>query len=299
MEKVLKEVVLIAGGGLVPVIVLEKLLQKNSLHFVIKMPDVWDDYGDLDRIIKDNNVPYFNIPVLRLDTIINLVIKDKIKNIVLVGKINKLKLSFFTKCKIFGFIPFFKLSIIPGLHSIRLFVSILKLKNKGDNYLTEVLISYLNTLGIEVVNISEIAPEIIAGSNTSFSYVAIPQDYESDVTLGEKVIENLSSCDVGQSVIVQNGRVIGIEAAEGTDALIDRCSEFFHSYGRRPVLIKMSKVSQNLKIDMPCVGKDTIEKLVKYNFGGLAVQAKKVMILNQEEVLRIGKSSNLFITFID
>ena len=38
----------------------------------------------------------------------------------------------------------------------------------------------------------------------------------------KEILDALSPYDIGQSIIVQQGMVLGIEAAEGTDGLINR-----------------------------------------------------------------------------
>ena len=59
-----------------------------------------------------------------------------------------------------------------------------------------------------------------------------------------------------QAVVVQGGRVLGIEAAEGTDALIDRCAELRGDDEARPVLVKLPKPGQERRVDLAGGGRD-------------------------------------------
>src|SRR3546814_15801972 len=46
---------------------------------------------------------------------------------------------------------------------------------------------------------------------------------EQDIARGLAVLNALGIADVGLAVVVQGGLVLGVEAIEGTDALLDRC----------------------------------------------------------------------------
>ena len=56
------------------------------------------------------------------------------------------------------------------------------------------------------------------------------------IALGATILAALGTHDVGQSVIVQNGRVIAIEAAEGSDGMIARALRFLIRLAVLPAL---------------------------------------------------------------
>ena len=70
--------------------------------------------------------------------------------------------------------------------------------------------------------------------------------------------------DVGQSMIIQNQLVLGLEAIEGTDELLKRCKEYKRK-GDKGILFKFSKKNQSNLIDIPLIGLDTLKNLKKYN----------------------------------
>ena len=55
-----------------------------------------------------------------------------------------------------------------------------------------------------------------------------------------KILNNNSKFDIGQSIIMQQGSVIGIEAVQGTDNLIKQSYPFLKEINQG-VLIKMTK----------------------------------------------------------
>ena len=67
------------------------------------------------------------------------------------------------------------------------------------------------------------------------------------------IFKNYGNLDIGQSLIVQNEIVLGLEAAEGTDQLIIRCNDFKKN-GDKGVLIKASKYNQSNILDIPTIG---------------------------------------------
>ena len=89
-----------------------------------------------------------------------------------------------------------------------------------------------------------------------------PED-DADIALGAALIAALSPFDAGQAAVVANGRVLAIEAAEGTDAMLARVAELRDSgrlrlAGPAGVLVKAPKRGQDMRLDMPAIGPKTI-----------------------------------------
>ena len=60
------------------------------------------------------------------------------------------------------------------------------------------------------------------------------------------VIHKIGENDIGQALILEEGIVIAIEAAEGTNEMLRRCKPFL-SNGNHSVLVKAPKPRQELK----------------------------------------------------
>ena len=76
---------------------------------------------------------------------------------------------------------------------------------------------------------------------------------ERDIALGIEVALRLGELDVGQAVVVQQGLVLGVEAVEGTDALLARCAGLQRA-GPGGVLVKVKKPAQERRADLPTIG---------------------------------------------
>jgi DUF1009 family protein len=117
---------------------------------------------------------------------------------------------------------------------------------------------------------------------------------ESDIKKGFKILNQLSSFDIGQALVIENGTVLGIEAIEGTKELIHRCHFYRENDNNKTkILIKGAKMNQDLRIDLPSIGKDTFLDLVKFNYLGIAVLAQKTQILHKDECVKIVNGNNM------
>jgi DUF1009 family protein len=116
----------------------------------------------------------------------------------------------------------------------------------------------------------------------------------ADIERGLEVARTLGILDVGQAVVVQQGLVLGVEAIEGTDALLERAGKL-----RRPgpggVLVKIAKPGQELRTDMPTVGPETLQRAAAAGLRGIALEAGRTLLLEPGEVLRLARETPCFL----
>jgi DUF1009 family protein len=121
---------------------------------------------------------------------------------------------------------------------------------------------------------------------------------EGDIARGMAVIRALGPLDVGQAVIVQQGLVLGIEAIEGTDALIERCG-MLRRDGPGGVLVKMTKPTQDLRFDLPTIGVITVERCAAAGLRGIAIEAGKTIALDRDAIAAQADRLGLFVVGLD
>ncbi|MDC0057524.1 LpxI family protein, partial [Alphaproteobacteria bacterium] len=114
---------------------------------------------------------------------------------------------------------------------------------------------------------------------------------------GLEVFKIIGNADIGQSMIVQNQIILGVEAAEGTDELIKRCFNYLKD-GDPGILIKLSKYNQNPYLDIPTIGIQTLKNLKKYNYEGIFLEKGKCLILDKEELINFCNLNKIFISTI-
>lgn len=166
-------------------------------------------------------------------------------------------------------------------------------KALGDDNLLKLVIETFENKGYKIVGPDDVLAELLVphGPLTSLE----PDDQAShDIRRGIEILSALSPVDVGQGVVVQEGLVLGIEAIEGTDALIERTGPL-HRSGLGGVLIKLAKHQQEQRVDLPTIGLTTIQKALQAGLRGIAVEEGRTLFLNRDESIQLAEEKGLFI----
>jgi DUF1009 family protein len=117
---------------------------------------------------------------------------------------------------------------------------------------------------------------------------------EKDIARGIEVVKMLGMVDVGQAAVVQEGLVLGVEAIEGTDALIQRAA-LLRRTGKGGVLVKIAKPKQEKRVDLPTIGVKTIEEAAKAGLQGIAMEGQATLLADRAEIVRLADAANLFL----
>ena len=64
------------------------------------------------------------------------------------------------------------------------------------------------------------------------------------------------------------------------------------------ILIKLPKNKQDLRMDLPTVGLQTLKDIKKYGLKGLVLKSKKNIFLDKKEVLNFANKNKIFIKVI-
>lgn len=115
-----------------------------------------------------------------------------------------------------------------------------------------------------------------------------------DIALGFRVVRALGALDIGQAAVVQHGLVLGVEAAEGTDALIERC-RLLRREGPGGVLVKAMKPGQERRADLPTIGPRTVARAAEAGLAGIAVEAGATLVLDRGETAAAADRAGLFV----
>lgn len=168
------------------------------------------------------------------------------------------------------------------------------LLNKGDNGLLGAIVRTLEEdEGFRVVGADSVLQEMRAPVGP-FGRISPDADHESDIAHGTRVLEATGHLDIGQAVVVQQGIVLGLEAAEGTRALLARCGALRRE-GRGGVLVKLPKTGQEIRADMPTIGPDTVAGAVEAGLAGIAVGAGNTLVLDRAGLVAAADAAGLFV----
>lgn len=164
----------------------------------------------------------------------------------------------------------------------------------GDNTLLKGIKDLLKKEGLNVLSPQSILETLLTpkGILTKTS----PSDSDlQDIARGIFVLNTMSKADVGQAVIVQEGIILGIEAAEGTQCLIERCRDLKLTEKKGGVLVKTSKINQEQAIDLPTIGKNTILQAEYAKLSGIAIGSSKSQIIDFRDTIKLADEKNIFI----
>jgi DUF1009 family protein len=163
----------------------------------------------------------------------------------------------------------------------------------GDDGLLSAVIRELEEEGFHIVGSEAILPTLLAPAG-AFGREAPDTDEIADIERGIEILKALGSLDIGQAVVIQQGVVLGIEAVEGTDRLMERCQDL-HREGRGGILVKMPKPGQESRVDLPTIGSRTVERAHRAGLAGIAVEAGGTIVLDREAVGEIADRLGLFV----
>ena len=167
----------------------------------------------------------------------------------------------------------------------------------GDDGLLKALRRFLEKEGFTLHGAQDFMPELLMPEGALGKHKP-SKSHMSDIERGVELLQILGEQDVGQAVVVQNGYVLGVEGAEGTDELIKRCGPLQRK-GQGAVLVKLCKPNQDKDVDLPTIGPQTIENLIEAGFSGVATHAGQSFIYDRQGVQEQANQGKLFVVGID
>jgi len=192
------------------------------------------------------------------------------------------------------------MDIKPDFGLIKHWSAVAAAFSKGDDGLLSAIIGILEGQGLTVVSALEIAPDLAIIRPGLVGSVRPNEHAAAEIALGLGLIEALSPFDVGQCVVISDGRPVAIEGAEGTDAMLLRVAEMRKTGRLRRetgggVLVKTPKRGQNMRIDIPAIGPRTVRNAADAGLQGIAISVGRVLIADQAETIALADRLGLFI----
>ena len=201
------------------------------------------------------------------------------KEVVLVGKIQRPALS----------------SLRPDAQGAALLAKFAR-GGLNDEAVLSTVVSVLEDKGFRVVGPHEVLGGLLAPEGSIGAREPDADDLR-DIDYGVRVVRALGAVDVGQAAVVAEGVVLGVEALEGTDALIERCAALQRNR-RGGVLVKLTKPGQDRRLDLPTIGVTTVETAARAGLRGIAVEAGSALVIDQDAVARAADQAALFVVGI-
>jgi DUF1009 family protein len=166
---------------------------------------------------------------------------------------------------------------------------------RADSLLS-VVTRELESEGIEVLDSSLYLKSLMPPPGLITRNRPLDEREKADVEFAHPIAKVIAGQDIGQTIVVKEQVVVAVEGLEGTDACILRAGELA---GPGCVVVKVSKPRQDLRFDIPIVGRGTLESLVKARCSALAVSARECLIFDREELEASAEAANIGIIAVE
>jgi UDP-2,3-diacylglucosamine hydrolase len=186
----------------------------------------------------------------------------------------------------------------PDLGLVRAIPTIIQLFGGGDDHVLRNVVRFFETQGFTVRGVADLAPELLMPGG-ALGRVAPGPAFLADADRGFALIEALGASDVGQAVVMRNGGVLAIEAAEGTDRMLVRLADDANRRASGGVLVKGPKPGQELRVDMPVIGPRTIELAGRVGLAGIMVASGRVLVADRSSLIAAADVGGMFVAGVD
>ena len=262
------KIIVISGEGKLPKLVVNKLKKINICFFEL-------------RLFKEIPGSRHNIKYVKYGNIVSELIKLKkngFNKLLMAGSLQRPKIN----------------EIKPDINSIKLLPKFIKkILEGGDDNLLKFVIKELENLGFQIINLKKVLPDIFLGKGNQTN-VVVTKTNLNDIKKGIRILKNNSKFDIGQSIIIQQGSVVAIEAAQGTDNLIKQSYPYIKNINQA-VLVKMVKKNQDIRVDLPTLGMKTVKNIQKYSLRGIAYSSDLTVILEKNKVIDYCNRNKIFL----
>lgn len=262
----MKKIGIIVGNGKLPLYFLE---EAESLGYDVFPIGLFDSIEG--EIKKHPN--YKQIHIGNVGAFVKYLLLNGIKELVMLGKVEKnlifqdLELDHYGK------------EIMK------------KLPDNKDETLLFGVIAFFRLNKIKVLPQNHLLGSMMFEKKTYTDILPAKEDKKS-IEMGIEAAKNLSLLDAGQTVVVKDSSVVALEGIEGTDKTIDRAGEYA---GSGCIIVKMSRPQQDMRVDIPAVGIDTIKQAIKIGAKGIVGEAGRMLFLDKKSCIKLANENNLFI----
>jgi len=264
---------ILAGSGELPFRVIAACRAEGRPFFVLALEGAADPQGF-------GGVPHRRVRPGAVGQAIKILRENGAEELVMAGPVQRPTLT----------------QLRPDWHGAKMAARI-GLRALGDDALLTAVIKEFEHEGFRVIGLHEILENLLmpAGALTRLRPDA---QADSDIAQGIEVARALGALDVGQAVVVQQGIVLGVEAVEGTKALIERAGAVRRE-GLGGVLVKIAKPGQERRVDLPAIGPGTVEQCAQAGLRGIALQTGSALVLDRAEVAAAAERAGLFVIGIE
>jgi len=268
---------LIAGGGRLPFLVAEGARAAGLRVICVGI------VGAVDRSLAREVDVFHPVAIARLGSWIRKLRRHGVTTTIMVGKVSKKDM----------FTPWRILRFLPDWRAVRIYHWRLRNRDRLSATFLDAIADELASGGIILEDSTMYCKEHVTTQGLITGTPPKPS-VERDIEFGWDLVRKLADLGIGQALAVREKEVIAVEAIEGTAEMIKRAGQLCRSGGW--TLLKAAKLDQDMRMDVPCVGPDTITALAEMGGTCLVLEADRTIIIDKPQTVAL--ATRLGITII-
>ena len=257
---------LIFGETNLPHEILKNIKRKKLKYLIIDLT--------IKRLFKKDKHSY-SVFIGQFGKILDILKTNKCKKVIFAGKVRKPNFS--------------KLRIdLKGMYYLP---KIIKSSKLGDAAILKEIIKILKSHKIKTIDSLTFNPELTLKKGC-YSKRRPNQSEEQDITKARQVLNSLGDYNFSQGVVVENKKLIAVENKTGTQGMLKRCKSKKIKNG---ILVKFPKRKQDLRVDLPTIGINTLIHAFKVGIKGIVLMSNKHIILDKKRCIDFANKKKMFI----
>ncbi len=165
---------------------------------------------------------------------------------------------------------------------VRHLPSVIALTRGGDDSVLRKIVRFFEQQGFRVVGVADVAPGLLARDG-AWGQVVPGDDESRALARAARLIAALGAFDIGQAVVATAEEIVGVEGVRGTDALLRDLGPEGYGAGLATggVLVKLAKPGQELRVDLPTIGVETVRRVRAAGLRGIGVDRGRTIVLDR------------------
>ncbi|SDP25141.1 hypothetical protein SAMN04488061_2630 [Filomicrobium insigne] len=268
-----RRIAILAGGGSLPQEIAYRLKARGDHVHILAINGAAE--------IKDDATLQTSVDFAQIGKILSVLKNDKLTEMLIIGSVKRPDLA----------------NIKPDLGFFRAVPTVIRLiRAGGDDAVLRGVIAFFEKHGVRIVGPADVVPELLVSSGPLGRHGANSQQ-KLDIAKGLAVIRRLAPFDVGQGVVVAQGVVLAVEGAEGTDRMLQRlvARRANQNYLECGVLTKGPKPGQEMRIDLPTIGPNTVHNVQAAGLSGIAVAVGCTLTAERNDLRNTADAAGVYV----
>jgi len=258
---------LIFGDNVFPEKILEKIKKKRIKYLIVDL--------SIKKKFKKNKYSK-NFSLGQFGKIIQTLKNNKCKKVLFAGKVIKPNFS----------------SLKLDFKGIYYLPRIIKASKLGDAAILKEIILILNQQKIKTISSVSFNPELTLKKGI-YSKIKPNNEDKKDIFKAITTLNKINRYNFSQGTIVRNKKILDIEGREGTESMLKKYKT--KKFKNNGVLVKFPKKKQDLRIDLPTVGLQTLIQCKSAGLKGIVLKSKCNVFLEKNKCIKYANKNNMFI----